>query len=65
MKVLSETTIVLTEDEGRKLALDLYRLSERGQMGGLPRLQMLSDALNDRGLGVHHRTRNYPDEEKQ
>lgn len=65
MRVTSETTITLTEDEGRKLALDLHRLAERGQMGGLVRLQMLSDALNDRGLGVHHRTRNYPDEEEQ
>lgn len=62
MRVTSETTITLTEDEGRKLALDLHRLKERGQMGGLLRLSMLSDALNDRGLGVHHRTRSYPDE---
>jgi hypothetical protein len=63
VKVQTEITLTLNEDEARALALDLNALEQRGQLGALRRLVLLRDILTDRGLGVHHRTHEY--KEKQ
>lgn len=58
MKVLTEVTLVLTEQEARDAARELHQLETRGQLDGRM-LRRLYDALADRGLGPGMQTRSY------